>query len=95
METTLNVSSLKQASRNVAIGSAIFLGAALAAIALSARAATDREAVYPQADVAASIAQQGNRAVRLIEREARDHVQLDEAAPLAELATVSTDVALK
>ena len=94
METVLDV-SLKQAKVNLALGAAIFVGAALFAHAVGARAQTDRDAVYPQLEVWASIARQGNDAVREIRREAGDGVKLAQPAPLAELATVTTEVAAK
>jgi hypothetical protein len=94
METTMTV-SLKQAKWNLLLGAAIFLGAALAAQAVSASAEESRESIYPQVEVAASIAQQGNDAVRQIREEAREAVRLTEPAPLTELTEIATEVAAR
>src|SRR5438045_709955 len=80
MDTILNP-NLKQAKSNLAMGLAVFLGAALAAHTLAAHA-IEREAVSPRVEIAPSIAQQGNEAVRRIRSDARQGARLARPAPL-------------
>ncbi len=91
MDTNSNVGP-KLAWRNLALGAAIFLGAALIAQTVAAKADDARETIYPQVEVADSIARQGNGAVREIQREAR---KLAGPASLSELVRIATEVAAK
>jgi hypothetical protein len=93
MELIVNP-SLKTAKSNLAVGFAVFIGAAAAAQALAARAG-EREAILPRVEIASAIAQQGNEAVRRINREARDSARLMKPMALTELAGASTEVASK
>lgn len=92
MEMILNPGR-KQAKLDLAFGTAVFIGAALWAHAVASHAG-QRQTFPPRAEVATSIAEQGNDAVRQIRKEARRSARLVQPTPLADLASVAIEVAV-